>query len=143
MSCYTFIEVDGETHAEALRYLNSLESDRFPPLEDYHFELGYWWLLKSDAGVLCGFAGMVPMDPFPGVGYLKRAYVSPDHRGGLQLKMLNARIDKAKELGWHLLVSETTSTYAARNFELAGFESCQPEQPWGEPGSSYFVKRLY
>ena len=48
---------------------------------------------------------------------------------------------KARELGWHLLVSETTSVYDAHNFALAGFEACEPEQKWaGE--AQYFVKHL-
>ena len=97
---YTFREVD-ERAAEVIRNINALDPKRFPELSDDPIcETGFWWLLKTDAGVLCGFAGMVEMIPFPGVGYLKRAYVSPDHRGhGLQLKMIEARIAKA-ERAW-------------------------------------------
>lgn len=142
MIIYKLVEVDGSLASEVLHSLNANHS-KFPLLEEKHFDLGYWWLLKTDGGILCGFCGLVPDDPFLGVGYLKRAYVSPDHRGrGLQLKMIEARIEKAKELGWHQLVSETTSQHAARNFEYAGFEHCDPEQPWGEPGSIYFSKLL-
>lgn len=139
---YAFEEVDGELAAEVLRSLNTLDP-AFLPLTDLHLETGWWWLLKGNAGVLVGFAGMVPMEPFPGVGYLKRGYVSPDHRGrGLQLKMIQAREAKAREIGWHLLVSETKSAFSAHNLCRAGFEACEPEQTWGEPGSQYFVKRL-
>jgi GNAT superfamily N-acetyltransferase len=139
---YKFVEVDGESYAEVLRNQNA-QDPIFPPLRDEHFSLGYWWLLKEDHGTLCGFAGLTPMDPFVGVGYCKRAYVAPDHRGhNLHLKMLEARIAKARELGWHQLVAETTSTHAAHNFVLAGFEACEPEQVWGSAGSLYFVKHL-
>lgn len=139
---YKLVEVDGPNASEVLHSLNAL-NPKFPLLQEKHFDLGYWWLLKTDGGVLCGFCGLVPKDPFVGVGYCKRAYISPDHRGrGLQLKMLEVRIEKAREIGWHQLVTETTSPYAARNFTLAGFESCEPEQPWGEPGSMYFSKLL-
>jgi GNAT superfamily N-acetyltransferase len=128
---YKFSEVDGSLAAEVLHSLNALDPS-FPPLRSEHLELGFWWLLKSGEGVLCGFAGITPMEPFLGVGYCKRAYVSPDHRGrGLQLEMLKAREAKARELGWHQLVAETTSIYAARNFERAGFSICEPEQCWG------------
>ena len=140
---YRLVEVDGELSAEVLHNLNGLEPDRFPPLREVHLETGFWWLLKDDHGTLCGFAGLCEMFPFPGVGYCKRAYVSPDHRGrGLQVKMLQAREEKARELGWHLLVGETTSAYAAANFRRAGFELTEPEQCWGQPGSLYFSKLL-
>lgn len=144
MAAYVFKEVDGEDYADLIRSLNALEPDRFPALEDRHLELGYWWLLKASAGVVVGFAGLCPFDPCPGVGYLKRAYVAPDHRGkGLQLKMIQAREEKARELGWHLLVSECKDNpHSERNFLAAGFEICEPEQPWGEAGSVYFVKLL-
>ena len=140
---YRFIEVDGSEAAEVLRSMNALCPEIFPPLSDDHLELGWWWLLKANPNILCGFAGMVPFEPFPGVGYLKRAYISPDYRGhGLQLRMIEAREEKAREIGWHLLVSETNCTFSARNFERAGFERCEPEQPWA--GSAiYFVKRLH
>lgn len=138
---YKLEEVDGDLSHEVLHNLNQSDPS-WPALTDDHLETGWWWLLKTDPSVLVGFCGMVSMLPFPGVGYLKRAYISPDHRGrGLQLKMIEARIEKAKELGWHLLVTETTSRYAAHNFAMAGFEPCEPEQLWaGE--AQYFVKHL-
>lgn len=139
---YKLVEVDGSLSSEVLRNLNRFVPS-WPELTDDHLETGWFWLLKADPGILCGFCGLIEMTPFPGVGYLKRAYISPDHRGrGLQLKMIEARIEKAKELGWHLLVTETTSRYAAHNFAMAGFEPCEPEQKWGEPGSMYFSKIL-
>lgn len=140
--CYRFVEVDGSGAGEVIRSMNALCPETFPALSDDHLELGYWWLLKADPNILCGFAGMIEMAPFPGVGYLKRAYISPDHRGrGLQIRMIEAREEKARELGWHLLVSETSCFFSARNFERAGFERCEPEQPWAGD-AMYFVKRL-
>ncbi len=139
---YRLLETDGELAAEVLHSLNALEPC-FPVLTQDHLETGWWWLLKTSDGVLCGFCGLVECRPFPGVGYLKRAYISPDHRGrGLQLKMLQARIEKAKELGWHQLVTETTSHWSAHNLAMAGFEMVEVEQAWGEPGSMYFSKLL-
>jgi len=139
---YRLIEVDGTNSSEVIRSLNAMEQS-WPTLTDDHLETGWFWLLKDDHGTLCGFCGMVPMEPFAGVGYCKRAYVSPDHRGhNLQLRMLEARETKARELGWHQLVAETTSLYAARNFERAGFERIEPEQAWGKPGSIHFSKML-
>lgn len=139
---YKLVEVDGPNASEVLHSLNAMDAV-FTPLEEKHFDLGYWWLLKTDHGILCGFSGLAPFDPCVGVGYVKRNYVSPDHRGrGLQVKMIQACEEKAREIGWHQLVSETTSKFSARNFQRAGFEPCDPEQKWGEPGSMYFSKIL-
>jgi N-acetylglutamate synthase-like GNAT family acetyltransferase len=139
---YRLVEVDGSLASEVLRSLNALDQS-WPALTDDHLETGWFWLLKDDHGTLCGFCGMTPMEPFAGVGYLKRAYVSPDHRGhGLQLKMIEARLNKARELGWHQVVAETKSHWSAHNLALAGFEMIEVEQPWGEAGSLYFSKML-
>ena len=32
--------------------------------------------------------------------------------------------------------------HSQRNLERAGFSRCNPEQPWGPPGSVYFRKSL-
>ena len=32
--------------------------------------------------------------------------------------------------------------HSQRNLERAGFSRCDPEQPWGPPGSVYFRKSL-
>ncbi len=139
---YRLVEIDGTQHAELLHSLNALEPS-WPLLTETHIETGWWWVLKDDHGTLCGFCGMVPNEPYVGVLYLKRAYVSPDHRGHcLQLRMLEAREAKARELGWRQLVAETTSHYAARNFTRAGFEQVDPEQKWAGADAMYFSKIL-
>src|SRR5579859_4595208 len=138
-------EVDGETHSEVLRYLNAMEPERFPPLQDRHLAHGYWWLARTWERSIIGFAGLVPMTPFHGVGYLKRAFVVPTFRGqGLQLFFMRARENKARELGWTKLVSEVAvdNERSIANFLKAGFIQVEPEQKWGAPGSVYFVKRL-
>src|ERR1700730_1485349 len=84
---------------------NSLVPE-WPRLLKRHLERGYWWLVGIDWEDPVAFAGMVPMEPFPNIGYLKRAYVLPAHRGhGLQRKLLAVREAKARELGWTLLIS--------------------------------------
>ena len=116
----------------------------FPQLKTRHLADGLWWFAQVPDGTVIAFAGMVPMVPFDRVGYLKRAYVLPDHRGaGLQLKFLNLREEKARELGWRMLVSECKDNPPSQaNFIRAGFERFDPEQPWGESGSIYFRKNL-
>ena len=142
---YIIRETDGVAAAEVLHYLNAQAPDHFPPLEQRHLERGYWWLVRTWNRAIVGFAGMVPMTPFVDVGFMKRAYVEPAHRGnGLQFKLLRLREAKALEIGWHTLVSEISkdNSHSASNFIKAGFSVCNPEQIWGAPGSIYFVKRL-
>jgi L-amino acid N-acyltransferase YncA len=143
---YLFREVDSidPNVATVLHRFNSLVPQTFPPLQSRHLLRGYWWIVYL-AEEPVAFAGLVPFIPFDRVGYLKRAYVMPEHRGhGIQLRLMFTREVKARRLGWTHLVSEcgpgNKRSYA--NFIKAGFETCDPEQPWGEPGSSYFVKKL-
>jgi hypothetical protein len=79
---YLFTEVDSidPNVAAVLHRFNSLSPETFPPLQSRHLLRGHWWLVHY-GGELVAFAGMVPLEPFAGVGYLKRAYVLPQHRG--------------------------------------------------------------
>jgi GNAT superfamily N-acetyltransferase len=143
---YLFTEVDSidPNVAAVLHRFNSLVPETFPPLQSRHLLRGHWWLVHYGSE-LVAFAGMVPLEPFAGVGYLKRAYVLPQHRGhGLQLRLMYTREVKARRLGWRQLVSECGpgNARSAANFLKAGFEPCDPEQPWGMPGSRYFSKML-
>ena len=142
---YVITEVDGYEPeiAEKLRAFNALD-DHFPALTPHHLENGFWWLVHL-AGEAAAFGGLVPFEPFPKTGYLKRAYVLPEHRGnGLQGRLLAIREQKARGLKWTHLVSECASTNApsANNFIRAGFRVCEPEQRWGAPGSIYWVKEI-
>lgn len=141
---YRIVEVDGNEHAETLHRFNALAPEIFPALTAAHIENGFWWFANLDSDAVA-FAGLVEFQPFPNIGYLKRAYVLPDYRGhGLQLRMMEVREAKARQLGWTMLVSEcsASNTSSARNFARAGYERCDPEQKWGAPNSIYFVKRL-
>lgn len=136
--------VDGMAHCDLLHYMNGFEPERFPPLKSKHLAHGHWWLAIDD-NVAVGFAGMVPFfEQSDGIGYLKRAYVLPQYRGrGLQRSFMRLRESKARELGYHLIVSECANNPPSeRNFLAEGFEAFTPEQSWGEVGSVYFRKRL-
>lgn len=142
---YFVHQIDPMAHIDLLHYMNAFEPERFPELQSKHFARGFWWIAQEyDTNYCIAFAGLVPFDPFPGVGYLKRAYVLPQYRGqGLQLSFMRLRERKARELGWHMLVSECKDNPRSEdNFIRAGFKRCDPEQPWGEPGSVYFMKQL-
>lgn len=145
-SAYQIVEVDGSDAeiAAVIHRFNRMVPETFPELTDQHLETGFWWLAYAGRTPVA-FAGLVPFEPFPGVGYCKRAYVLPEHRGhGLQLRFMFLREAKATALGWHLLASETAAGNgsSARTFARAGFERAAPEQPWGRAGDVYWVKRL-
>jgi putative acetyltransferase len=145
MTSYVIYEVDAQGSAEAIHFMNSLASDLFPPLQDHHLETGFWWCVFHGPDHIVGMAGMVPFEPFTNVGYLKRCYILPDHRGhGLQLRLLQAREDHARQLGWTQLVSEThlNNQSSGRNFERAGYRKCEPEQKWVSHPAIYWVKDL-
>jgi hypothetical protein len=138
-------EVDGVGHAMVLRYLNAQEPS-FPALKDHHLENGHWWVARLTLGRdFVGFAGLVPMTPFDGYWFCKRAYVVPVHRGGgLQRMFLRLREDKAVTLGARALVGECAGDNrpSENNFLKSGFMHTSPEQVWGAPGSIFFIKRL-
>ena len=140
---YSIHEVDGIAFADEILRFNKMVLE-WPRLETRHFTDGFWWLayLKEEA---IAFAGLAPLEPFSGYGYLKRCYVSPNHHGhGLQFRMMMARELKARQLGWTHLVSECAqnNTHSIANFQKAGFERCDPEQKWGASNSVYFIKSL-
>jgi len=140
---YEIAEVDGIQNREALEAFNALDP-YFPPLQDRHFTNGYWWLAFDGDGNEVAFAGMVPFLPLARVGYFKRCYVLPAHKGhGLQLRLMCARVVKARQLNFSHLVSECLSSNeaSANNFRRAGFVQTFPEQPWAKD-SIYWLKEL-
>lgn len=146
MPHYRIHEVDGITFADTLIAFNKCIPE-WPDLQPRHFTNAFWWLVYDvdNDGPPVAFAGLTPFEPFVGFGYLKRAYVMPEHRGhGLQCRMLFTRELKARQLGWTHLISEclAENRFSAANFRKAGFELCEPEQRWGEPGSIYWIKTL-
>lgn len=142
---YHITEVD-PSHpiaAEAIHAFNAMDP-AFPSLMARHFTAGFWWLVYFE-GAPVGFAGLTPMVPFANVGYLKRAYVLPAHRGhGLQRRLLSIREDKARRLGWNLLVSECAADnrWSADNFAKARYTAFEPEQKWGAADSIYWKKEI-
>jgi GNAT superfamily N-acetyltransferase len=139
---YQIQEVDAVTFSDTINAFNKLVPE-WPALQPRHFTKGYWWLAYLEETPVA-FAGLVPFEPIPNIGYLKRCYVYPDHHGhGLQFRLMAAREAKAKQLGWTHLVSEcrVNNKHSTANFTKAGFIQCEPEQPW-ERDSVYWVKAI-
>lgn len=140
---YQIREVDGEQYADEIHRFNSLAPKTFPSLATSHLTDGHWWFVYQGE-VAVAFAGLVTFEPFPRVAYFKRCLVLPDHVGhGLQLRLMYLREAKARELGYHQIVSECAeSSHSNPNFRRLGFEQIFPEQPWGKPGDIYWGKFL-
>lgn len=146
MPRYDILEVDGVEYQDEINRFNSMAPEIFPVLKPHHFTDGHWWLVRCGDEVVA-FAGIVPFAPCENIWYFKRCFVLPDHRGrggGLQLRLMAARIAKARQIGARQIISECagSNTYSASNFRKAGFEMTEPEQRWGSPGSVYWVKNL-
>lgn len=129
---YHIQEVSGTDPAVVV--LNSAFPDDFVPLQPAHLGPGtFWWLVLHGHSPV-GFAGMVPFDPFPRVGYLKRAAVVAPHRGrGLQARLLLAREEKARTAtDWTHLVSECSleNVASGNNFIRLGYLLVRAERPW-------------
>ena len=143
---HLIIQVNGIERANDIRAFNDMFPKEFLPLEDHHLEHGIWWLVyPEDSNQVVGFAGMVPMVPFPRVGYLKRTAVHPSARGhGIQRQMIEGCVEVAKDsTDWEILVSssEVQIIASAASFISAGWKLTSPERPW-EENSLYWIKKL-
>jgi len=106
---------------------------------------GYWWV------AYCGdrpgaFCGMYPLSQDSFHCYLCRAGVVPEFRGqGLQRRLIQARIRKARSLGFTSLVSDTVPNNPVSNNNLiaCGFRMFTTAKPWcGEDGACYWIKPI-
>lgn len=70
---YQIQEVDGVTLSDTINAFNKLVPE-WPLLQQRHFTKGYWWLAYLEERPVA-FAGLVPFEPLPNIGYLKRCYV--------------------------------------------------------------------
>ena len=62
---------------------------------------------------------------------------------GLQLRLINARLRKAKELGWAWCITDTTDNPASANSLInAGFKLYTPANPWGFARALYWKRKL-
>lgn len=132
---YQIQEVSGLEHADAIHAFNGLFKKDFLPLKPRHLADGYWWLVHHGIQ-LVGFAGMVPFEPFPRVGYLKRAAVLLAHRGkGLQGRLIAVREERARAAtDWTHLITETSleNPASSNSFVRAGYKLVEPERPWAK-----------
>lgn len=106
---------------------------------------GWWWVAYDDNKAPAAFAGMVPSHQWDRWGYLTLSGVSPPYRGyGLQRRLLDTRIRKARSLGWTTVCTETIhDNYASqRNLIRTGFLPYQPSKPWGDKHAVYWKREV-
>ena len=140
---YRIREVDSQDEeiAEVLDELHRstfFDSAPVPP-----FETGYWWLAFCGAAPVA-FAGLVKSAHAPNAGYLCRVGVIRRHWGrSLQWRLLRAAECRARRIGWHSIVSDTTdNVISANNFIRAGYRLYRPRFPWGWPNTLYWRKSM-
>jgi GNAT superfamily N-acetyltransferase len=144
MTCYSITEVSGIEYTDEIKRFNGLFKKDFLPLEDRHLSNGFWWFVHHGIQVVA-FAGLVPFEPFPRVGYTKRQAVLKEHRGkGLQRQLIEASEILAREsTDWTHLISECSANNpaSANNHFRAGFKLCEVERPWAKE-TLFWIKEL-
>jgi hypothetical protein len=105
---------------------------------------GHWWIVYAECGKPVAFAGLVRSIRWTDTGYLCRAGVVDGFTGhGLQLRMIKARLRKAKELGWAWCITDTTDNPASSNSLInAGFKLYTPANPWGFARALYWKRKI-
>jgi GNAT superfamily N-acetyltransferase len=103
---------------------------------------GYWWV-AFDGSAPVAFACLRPSVRWEQTGYLSIAGVLPAWRGkGLQRRLIHKRVQHARALGWHTVITETINDNAPsmRSLLGCGFKPYLPQTKWGSPYAVYFKR---
>lgn len=106
------------------------------------FSTGDWWVAFDEEQPVA-FAGMRPSSRWEKTGYLCSSGVLPSARGrGLQKVLIRKRVARAKEYGWHTVITDTMSDNAAsmRSLISCGFRPYIPAVRWGTEYSVYWKR---
>ena len=101
---------------------------------------GHWWIAYTEDGKPVGFAGLIRSSQWLNAGYMCRAGVLPTYQGhGLQKRLIQVRMRKARLLHWEWLLTDTTDNPASSNSLISmGFKLYEPTVPWGFKNSLYW-----
>jgi GNAT superfamily N-acetyltransferase len=101
---------------------------------------GHWWVVYTEDDRPVGFAGLIRSYSWVNAGYMCRAGVIRNFQGhGLQKRLIQARIRKARALNWEWLLTDTTDNPASANSLIAmGFKLYEPKAPWANKNSLYW-----
>jgi GNAT superfamily N-acetyltransferase len=135
------VDADDDETSETLGDLHRLTF--FDGAAVPQFEWGAWWIAYHDDDAVA-FAGVVPSTHARNSGYFCRVGVLRRHWGrGLQLRLMRAVEVRARRLGWHSIVSDTTDNpVSANNFIRAGYRLYEPDVPWAWSHTLYWRKWL-
>lgn len=123
--------------------INTLDVECFPT-DDICDKSGDWWVARDRDGNIVAYAGLKQSEHYEKTGYLCRAGVVPEHRGqGLQLKLIQVRVNHARAQGWHWLVTDTyDNPVCGNNLICMQFRMYRPLKPWGTEHSNYWTRTL-
>lgn len=123
--------------------LTKLHQSCFPMDDMPDFKKGYWWI-AYDKGEPIGFCGLTHVSSWDSAGYLNRGGVLRSHRGrGLQRRMINVRVQKARKVGWSFLISATSNNnISSNNLIKCGFKLYSPNQEWLDGYSLYWIRKI-
>lgn len=121
-----------------------LQRKILPSDNAYKPDHGHWWIAYAECGKPVGFGGLVRSIRFSDTGYLCRAGVLDAFTGnGLQKRLIEARVRKAKELGWNWVITDTTDNPASANSLInAGFKVYTPGDPWSYKHAIYWKYKV-
>ena len=139
----TVKKVDPRSY-EIANTLRHLQKECLPNDEPYPINKGHWWIAYVDDVIPVAFAGLVRSSSWYDCGYLCRAGVLDKYTGnGIQKRLIKAREQYAKRLGWNWLITDTHQNPASSNSLIAsGFRLYNPTHPWGLKNALYWRKRL-
>ncbi len=144
MAKYSIRPVDGgdDEYADTLRELHASVFLNTATAPD--FDHGFWWIVYGDNAQPVGFAGVTPSTYLPNTGYLKRAGVLREHRGGLQRRLISVRERFARRIGWETVYTDTATfnVKSSNNLFKAGFELFRPDPIWNGEDFLYWRKRI-
>lgn len=140
---YRIREVDGlrEDVAEAIADMHEVcFRNTAAPVDTSE---GWWWLVYHGKYAVA-FAGLTFGKSDKDTGYLVRSGVMPKYRGrGLQKRLIRAREMKARKIGLHYIVTDTTFNTASSNSLIkAGYKLFTPKRPWAFKSTLYWRKEM-
>jgi GNAT superfamily N-acetyltransferase len=129
--------------AKYVNQLTDLHKQCFPCDEMPAFNKGYWWIVY-DGDLPIGFCGLTHVTSWDAAGYLSRGGVIDEYRGkGLQRRMINVRVQKARKVGWNWLISATRDNIpSSNNLISCGFKMYAPQHEWLDGHSLYWIRKV-
>jgi GNAT superfamily N-acetyltransferase len=131
------IDATTERNAALLQWL---QLEALPGDTPADTQRGHWWV-AFDGTTPAAFAGLYPSAHKPNAGYLCRAGVLKAFRGQrLQRRLIDARIRKAKALGFKSVHTDTIAGNPAssNNLIACGFRMFTPNPQWAGKDACYW-----